>query len=125
MPTRVVKVYHRLNTTAGYKFDGVDYHFGPHETKHMDFEIAQHLHDTSVFKYEPTAGTLQRAIVMEGNEGFEVPYDGDKPMELLDRSVDPEPFVKRGMDDKPRKTEYKTVQGTDQDMKKRAGIGVF
>jgi len=125
MPPDVAKVYHRLNQTAAYKFDGRDYHFKPHETRALPYEVAQHLHDTSIFKFEPVNETLYRAIVMEGQPGFEEPYDDKAPMELIDRSVDPEPWVKRGVETQPRKTEYKVVQGSEADMRKKDGKGVF
>jgi len=120
-----VKVYHRLNTTAAYKFDGRDYHFKPHETVYLDSDTAAHLCETTVFKYDPSIGEVLKAIVAEGDPLFETPYEGEIGLELLDRTNDPEPFVKRGIEGAPRKTVYKQVAGVENDMKKSGATGVF
>lgn len=124
-PSQFAKVYHRRKMTATYKFDGLDYTFTPHETKILPLDVANHFNETSVFKWDPAADTVEKGLVMEGDPMFEVPYEGDQPMELIDRSTDPEPIVKRGMEDgKARRTEYKVVQGSEADMRKK-GAGVF
>lgn len=124
-PHAFKKVYHRLNKEAAYKFDGLDYWFTPHETKILDMDIALHFQDSSVFKWDPAMERVERALVMEGDPDFEKPYEGEVGQELIDRTNDPEPFVKRGIEDgAPRKTVYKVVQGSEADMKKK-GAGVF
>lgn len=120
-----VRVYHRLQTPGVYKFDGRDYPFGPNETQYLDPDTATHLAQTTAFKYDPAIGTVEMAIVLEGDPHFEQPFEGEVGQELLDRSTDPEPFVKRGIEERPRKTVYKKVDGVEADMKGGGPTGVF
>lgn len=92
IPRGFRQVYNRLAEPYEKQFDGAPFVFAPHETRMLAQDLAEFLSDTSVFKYDMALSTVEKALVLDGDELFEQPYEGSKPVELIDRSVDDNPL---------------------------------
>lgn len=124
-PSGFVAVYNRLMTPYEGMFDGRVYRFAPQEVQLLPIPVGEHLSTTSVFSYDPAYDTSKAALVLGDDAMWGVPYTDPPPAEWIDRSTDPEPYVKRGTDGEPLHTEIRPIVGaqTDISFEKRVKSG--
>lgn len=94
MPAGYRYAYNRLNEPFMQQFDGIFEFFDPHETKVLEEGRAEFFHKQflipGTLSYGHQAGRLkaEHVIVLDGDEGFQVPYTGPVGAELFSPGMD-------------------------------------
>jgi len=83
-------VYNRLAEPYEAKFNSQPTVFEAHEFKQVSADIAPHICSWSIVQL-PASGPPVRALALEGKKGFGVPLKVGRPVEMIDRSSDPNP----------------------------------